>query len=293
MDGALRILILEDVATDAELMEDELHQADIAFCSRRVATQDTFVRELQDFDPHLILADYALPAFDGLTALAIAQDTCPNIPFVFVSGVIGEDVAIESLKKGATDYVLKQRLSRLAPSVRRALREAEERTERQRAEEALRRSEERHRVRLELNNAIITNLDRASLFDALVQALRQILSFDRASLALYDPGREVLTIVAGMAVSEGLLPVGSELPHRGSHLAWVLEQKRPFIRRDLAKASRLALEDHLLKAGIRSYMAVPLLVQGQVIGTLNVGSQAPDQYTDEDAAFLLEVAHQV
>src|SRR5581483_10613149 len=93
----------------------------------------------------MILSDYAMPAFDGYTALAIAKEKVPNIPFIFVTGTMGEEVAIETLKKGATDYVLKTRLARLVPAVQRALREAEERRERQRAEEKLRRSHEQLR----------------------------------------------------------------------------------------------------------------------------------------------------
>src|SRR5262249_29476084 len=89
----------------------------------------------------LILADYTLPLFDGISALRIAQEICPQVPFIFVSGTMGEELAIEALKQGATDYVFKTRLSRIAPSVRRALREAEERSQRKRAEQALQRNE--------------------------------------------------------------------------------------------------------------------------------------------------------
>ncbi len=85
----------------------------------------------------LILTDYTLPSFDGLSALKIALEKCPDVPFIFVSGTLGEEVAIEALKIGATDYILKQRLSRIVPSVHRALREAKERGERKRAEALL------------------------------------------------------------------------------------------------------------------------------------------------------------
>jgi DNA-binding NarL/FixJ family response regulator len=85
----------------------------------------------------LILSDYSLPSFNGLSALKIARERCPEVPFIFVSGALGEELAIELLKQGATDYVLKNRLSRLAPAVCRALQEVEERNERRMAEEAL------------------------------------------------------------------------------------------------------------------------------------------------------------
>jgi PAS domain S-box-containing protein len=137
MNKELHILILEDVPADAELIERELRKKGIVFSSRRMETKEGFLNELKDFLPDLILSDYSLPQFDGLSALAIAKEQCPDVPFILVSGAIGEDLAIETLKKGATDYVLKSRLSRLVPSIMRALREVEERRERKRAEEVL------------------------------------------------------------------------------------------------------------------------------------------------------------
>src|SRR5262245_58757208 len=133
MKKELRILILEDVAAHAELMERELRKAEMVFSARRAATRTAFLDALCDFNPDLILADYSLPSFDGIEALLIAQEQCPAVPFIFVSGAIGEELAIESLKQGATDYVLKQGLARLAPAVGRALREAEERAARRQA----------------------------------------------------------------------------------------------------------------------------------------------------------------
>ncbi|NQS89822.1 response regulator [Patescibacteria group bacterium] len=106
---------------------------------QRVETKEAFTRGLEDPMPDLILSDYSLPSFDGLSALVIAQEKCPDVPFILISGVISEDVAIDILKKGAVDYVLKDRLSRLVPVVYRALKEFKERTERKKAEEKLRR----------------------------------------------------------------------------------------------------------------------------------------------------------
>jgi DNA-binding NtrC family response regulator len=137
----LHILLLEDDTSDAELIQELLEAGHIVCEVTRVQTRPEFVAALKDSGIDLILADYKLPSFDGLSALKLAMNECPDLPFIFVSGTLGEEVAIEALKIGATDYVLKQRLSRLAPSVQRALREARERAERKKAEEALRRSE--------------------------------------------------------------------------------------------------------------------------------------------------------
>jgi PAS domain S-box-containing protein len=137
----LRILLLEDNANDAELIQALLEIDDRVNEVIHVQTRAEFVTALETGGIELILADYKLPSFDGLSALKLALIACPDVPFIFVSGALGEELAIEALKIGATDYVLKTRLSRLVPAVERALREARERAERKKAEEALRRSE--------------------------------------------------------------------------------------------------------------------------------------------------------
>jgi len=143
LDRPLRIVLLEDVATDAELIRAELKREGIEFDARRVTSRDGFELALEATTPDLILTDYSLPAFDGCEALDIALEKHPDVPVVFVSGAIGEERAIETLKQGATDYVLKDRLSRLGPAVRRALRESAERAARLQAETALREANER------------------------------------------------------------------------------------------------------------------------------------------------------
>jgi PAS domain S-box-containing protein len=148
MKQTLRILILEDLPSDAELMVYELRQANIPHTYRRVTDREQFLAALQEDETDLILSDFQLPGFDGLEALALSQDRCPDVPFIFVSGAMGEEVAIDAVKRGATDYVLKDRLSRLGPAVQRALREAEERRERRQAVAALRESEEKYRLLL-------------------------------------------------------------------------------------------------------------------------------------------------
>ncbi|MGB7729819.1 MAG: PAS domain S-box protein [Candidatus Acidiferrum sp.] len=138
----LRILLVEDNPRDAELIQDLLEAADIACEATRVETRPAMLAAIEQGGLDLILADYSLPSFDGLSALKLALEACPDVPFIFVSGTLGEEVAIEALKVGATDYILKTRLSRLVPSVVRALREGAERAERKRAEASLQRSTE-------------------------------------------------------------------------------------------------------------------------------------------------------
>jgi two-component system, NarL family, sensor histidine kinase UhpB len=142
----IHILMLEDDSADAELTRFALKKGGVSFSLSRVDSKDDYVQQLEDNPPALILSDYSLPGFNGHDALDIALEKCPETPFIFVTGTMGEEVAIETLKSGATDYVLKTRLSRLVPAVMRALRESEERTQHRRAEEQLRESHERLRA---------------------------------------------------------------------------------------------------------------------------------------------------
>ena len=145
MDRVLHILHLEDDARDAELVEATLIGGGIQCAVRRVQTRETYERALRSGGFDVILSDFSLPGFDGATALAMAREIQPEVPLILVSGIIGEEAAIDSLLAGATDYVLKNRLSRLVPAIRRALAEAEDRRARRRAEEARRASEAKYR----------------------------------------------------------------------------------------------------------------------------------------------------
>ncbi|MDQ5986174.1 MAG: Sensor histidine kinase RcsC [Syntrophus sp. SKADARSKE-3] len=138
MSEPLRILMLEDNPVDAELIQFELREAGLDFNAKLVMTEKDFIREIQEFCPDLILSDYDLPKYNGALALEEAKKSSPDVPFILVTGAVTEDRAIEILTGGAKDYVMKSRLGRLAPAVRRVLAEAEEQKARKRAEEELR-----------------------------------------------------------------------------------------------------------------------------------------------------------
>lgn len=146
MKSETEILLLEDDPADAGLVQHALRRAGPGFRVRHVDNRRAYLRHLAQHVPDLILSDFALPTIDGYTALTIAQEKCPDVPFIFVSGTLGEETAIDTLKKGATDYVLKHRLVQLVPAVVRALREAKERTGRRRAQAQLRRSHKQLRT---------------------------------------------------------------------------------------------------------------------------------------------------
>ncbi len=183
----LRVLVLEDNKTDALLVEEELRRGHINFTATRVATRDQFIRQLGASEFDLILADYKLPDFDGMSALAVAQEMCPYVPFILVSGQISEEMALEAVNGGATDYVFKDNLVRLVPSVHRALREVRERNVRRKAQEALKLSEQRYRLLVAHAHDAILQMDREGHVVFANPATRAIFGYDPAELVC-DPG---------------------------------------------------------------------------------------------------------
>lgn len=155
----LMFLLLEDSLLDAELIQAVLAEGGITCELIQVQTGQEFEAKLSSHCYDLILSDYSIPGFNGIAALEIARQRCPEVPFIFVTATMGEEVAIETLKSGATDYVLKQRLDRLVPSIRRALREAEEIKARQKAEAELHRREQEFRALVENSPDIIARFD--------------------------------------------------------------------------------------------------------------------------------------
>jgi DNA-binding NtrC family response regulator len=126
MIETIKILIVEDNQSDADLLLRELKKNRLSFVSKIVQTREGFEHELQNFKPHLILSDYSLPSFDGVTAFSITQKKSPDTPFIMISGTIGEERSVELIKNGVTDYVLKDKLFALTPKISRALKDAEE-----------------------------------------------------------------------------------------------------------------------------------------------------------------------
>lgn len=206
----MRILNLEDNANDAKLNAAMLAARWPECKLVRVETRETFIAALGEGGFDIILSDYTIPGFDGRRALALARAKRPEIPFLFVSGTIGEDTAIEALKNGATDYVLKHRLTRLIPAVDRALREAEEHAECQRAEESMRESEHKYRELFECLNdaAFLANAKTGRIIDS-NRAAENLLGRTRTEI-LGRNQSEFLALDKTWLQSEETFPTGAE-----------------------------------------------------------------------------------
>ena len=162
----LRVLSVEDNEADTVLALRELKRAGLNCVGRRVDTEEEYRRQLDHFRPDVILSDFAMPRFDGMAALTIARESFPDVPFIFLSGTIGEEYAIRALKSGATDYVLKENLIRLPPAVERAINEAKRLAAQRDIEERQRKIERRFRALIENSSeaVMLTGSDGSVLY---------------------------------------------------------------------------------------------------------------------------------
>jgi diguanylate cyclase (GGDEF)-like protein len=288
---------VEDVSAEAELAVRHLASGGIPCIPRTVADERQFRAALKQFRPDVILADFTLPAFDGLAALDIAREEAPDVPFIFLSGTIGEERAIEALQRGAVDYVLKTNPARLVPAVRRALREVQERTRRRAAEREIARLTRRLKMQSGINGAVIRIRDRDELLREACRLAYEVGGYDRAAMFMVvadgrsatpwyslgvgpPPGRTLPVITIGDGTEPDTTLTGRAL--RTGEIA---------LCADLARTQPpIASRERLLEVGLRSLVALPLIVGGLRVGALALGSRETHVVGDEELSLLQDIA---
>jgi len=291
MKPTLQLLMVEDSAMDAELIARHLAKGGVIVDIQRVQTEPDFVSALQRRRPDLILSDFALPQFDGLRALDIALEHAPETPFIYVSGTIGEERAIDALRRGAIDYVFKSNLARLPSAVERALREAKLRAAKARSERRqhaqglrLQRLTRTYRMLSSTSSAILRLRNRTELLNEVCRMGVHQGGYIRVAISLMDAGTTVLRPRASAGTDSGLKGAADAARHRGE------------AETDLAKRAILsgvpAIFNDNGDGELQAYRAIatlPLLIDGSAIGVITLYSGQSDVFDQEEINVLLEL----
>jgi len=297
----LRVVVVEDSVTDAELLARHLAKAGLRFDIECVQTEHDFVAALQRATPDLILSDFSLPQFDGLRALDLAVIHAPQTPFIYVSGTIGEERAIDALRRGATDYVLKTNLARLASAIERALREsslraAKEKSDRRRQQQGVRlqRLTRTYRMLSSTGSAILRLRNRAELLDEVCRIGVHQGGYERVAISLMDPGTAALRSRA-CAVMES--------DHKGAILDLELDDGgeanlslraihsgKPAVFNDLAESEEsTGRHSTLILRGYHALAALPLQIDGTPIGVITLFSGQSGVFDAAELSLLQEL----
>jgi PAS domain S-box-containing protein len=295
MSKPIRLLLLEDRPADAGLLLEELRAQGLDCEARRVMREPEFLEALNAFEPDVILADYALPGYNGLAALDSAQKLQPEIPFIFVSGTLGEETAIEALHHGATDYVLKQRLSRLAPAVQRALSEARERRERARAEQQIAELNLLLRAIRGIDQLIVREREPERLLQKACEILVETRGYVFAWVGLADQNSKRVLPAAesgkGSGFLESITVTWDEKPTGQGPVGTAIRTGHPWICNDTHTDPRYAPWKDLAQArGFAAVASMPMLKAGRALGALTVYSGRKGAFVEQELDLLNELA---
>ncbi len=294
--GEIRILLVEDEPTEAELTIRHIRKSGIPCIWHRVDTEPALRDALRDFRPNIILSDFTLPRFTGLAALVTAQEVAPDVPFIFVSGTIGEERAIQALRRGAVDYVLKSNLSRLAPAIIRALDDADARLERRRQEAQIARLTRVLRMLSGINGAVLRTRDGSELFTEACRLAVTVGGYSTAIVLLPNPTTRTVQPIACSGVDTEATDIvrsaiNESLGRETSIPNYVLRTGTAFVCNDTAELTGTAcFPEMMLLAGFRSIVALPLLIDKTAIGVLMLTATDAGTLSDEELQMLREVA---
>jgi diguanylate cyclase (GGDEF)-like protein len=301
MKTQLKLVVVEDSVADAELLARHLAKSGLDCVIERVQTERDFIAALHLHKPDLILSDFSLPNFGGLRALDLAAIHAPDTPFIYVSGTIGEERAIDALRRGATDYILKSNLSRLSSAIERALREAELKAERRHSEQVRTEQEERlrrltrtYRMLSSTSSAILRLHNRGELLNEVCRIAVQQGGYQRSAISLMDSGTKTLMQLACAGLdSEPHAGSGQVIDPFGPQLDLMEHVTRtgsPSIYNDLhLEAPNAKFSESSILLGYRSIAALPLTVDGATIGVIRLFGGEPDMFDAAEVGVLLEL----
>jgi len=288
MSTPLRVLIVEDSEDDALLLMRELRRGGYDPMFERVETATAMTAALQHQIWDIVISDYAMPHFSAQAALALLKGSGLDLPFIIVSGAIGEETAVEAMKAGAHDYVMKDNLARLGPAVQRELQEAAVRLAHRRAEEEIRRRTAQLEALRQVGLELTAELDLDVLLHSIVSRAAELLGGTSGGLYLYWADRDVLEWI--VAVGPDVAPIGT-LIHRGEGLPGrVWETGESLIVDDCQRCEgQMSVYEGMPVAAV---VGVPIRWGKEFLGVLNVATDAPGAFSQDDAELLCLFATQ-
>jgi signal transduction histidine kinase/DNA-binding response OmpR family regulator len=282
---------VEDSEDDALLLSRELQRGGFDPKVERVQTEEALERALAAEPWDLIISDYSIPGFSGTYALRLVRDRGLDVPFVFVSGTISEEIAVDAMRAGAHDYIMKGNLKRLVPAVRRELAEAEVRRQREQAEDQLRLRDARIRTLHEINTATTSTLDLATVLDILLEKIDVHLHYSAATIRLHVKETQSLEPVACRNLdltewrSKGW--AGERDPEN------IVSRDRALLMiKDLQSDARVQVSEFYQSEGLVSYLGMPLIAKGEIVGTLGLYTRSEREFSGDEVEFLTTLAGQ-
>jgi diguanylate cyclase (GGDEF)-like protein len=294
----LRVLIVEDQVADAELMVRVLGRAGYRLDWQRVETKSDYAAAVESL-PDIVLADYSVPGFGALEALEFLRARRAEVPLIVVTGELRDEAAVDCIKRGAADYLLKDRLARLPEAVAQALEQKRLRDERELAEDKIKRLNRVYAMLSGINALIVRARDRSYLFEETCRIAVEDGQFGTAWIGTFDPAIQEVTPVAwaGLGAEEIALATSkattrSDVPEGQGVLGRAIREKRPAFSNDLGSERsgggkrRQAVIDH----GYRSLIVLPLMVEGAVAATLALCVEEPHFFDEEELKLLNQLA---
>jgi diguanylate cyclase (GGDEF)-like protein len=295
-DQTIRVLLIEDVEPDAERVVHQFRRAGLKCEFRRVETGPALLARLVDFSPAVILSDFTLPQFDGMSALRICREQAPDVPFLFVSGTLGEERAVAALQAGASDYVLKENLARLVPAVRRAIEDAHVRAERARQEAQILRLNRVLRMLDGVNDLVFRLRDRTELLAETCRLAVQVGGYAVAVAATAARGGASVKAVASGGLDEEMTSrlmtyVEESAASESSVVGNVFRTGKEFVCNDTVDVNASVRFDSLMiHTGLRSVIVLPLLVDEATSAVLLLTARDASKFSAEELEMLRKLA---
>lgn len=279
----LRILFVEDLPTDVEIAQRVLNNHGLDFTARVVDTEPAYRSALDEFQPDVIISDYAMPTFDGMRALAIALAHPVGFPFVVLTGSMNEETAVACLKAGANDYVIKEKIRRLPFAVLEAIEKFTITAQKEQAEAEVRRNLAQLRALREVETALVSTLNLDEVLETILEAISRVIVCDSFSVQILEG--EVLEIVACRGFKNAEQVVGLRFPlvpkfpnHR------VIENARPLVFDDVVQEYPVFEKeaDQYGSRHVRSWLGTPLIVKGTPLGMITFDRETVTPFSEDE-----------